>query len=87
MTGEADDLHRSPSIIFSLSPFAPQATKPAEPYSVNSLIRKTLTPTVPLHFGGKNISLIFTPTAIEGGQGCEGLCAGIRLCGGFSGDL
>lgn len=86
MTGEADDLHQSLSIIFPLSPFAPQATKPTEPFSMNSLIRKTLTPTVALHFGGKNISLISPPAAIEGGQGCDGLCAGIRLCGGFSGD-
>lgn len=62
MTGEAHDLRQSLSVIFPFSPFAAQATKPMEPFSVNSLIRKTLTPIVPLHFGGKNISLIFFPS-------------------------
>lgn len=50
---------------------------------MNSLIRKTLTPNVPLHFGGKNISLIFSPAAIEAGRSCEGLCAGLDSAGGF----
>lgn len=36
---------RSPSVL--------QAMKPKEPFCVNSLIRKTLTSIVPLHFGGK----------------------------------
>lgn len=71
--------------LFSLlSPFAPQDTKPTEPFSVNSLIRKTLTPIVLLHFGGKNISLIFfSPAAIESGWSCERLCAGLDSAGGF----
>lgn len=87
MTGEADDLHQSLSIIFWLSPFAPQAMKPTEPFSVNSLIRKTLTPIVPLHFGGKNISLIFFPHSNRSQAELRGALRGIRLCGGFSGDL
>lgn len=58
---EADDLHQSLSIIFLLPPFAPQATDPTEPFSVNSLIRKTLTLVVPLHFGGKKYFIDFFP--------------------------
>lgn len=82
MTGEADDLHQSLSIIFWLCP--PQAMKPTEPFSVNSLIRKTLTPIVPLHFGGKNISLIFfPPQQSKPGGAARGLCAGLDSAGGF----
>lgn len=85
MTGEADALHQSLSIISPISPSVPWATKPMEPFGVNSLIRKTLTSIVPLHFGGKNISLIPPPppAAIEGGRSSEGLCLGLDSAGGF----
>lgn len=57
---------------------------------MNSLIRKTLTPIVPLHFGGKNISLIFFfffPSPQQSKPELRGALHGIRLCGGFFGDL
>lgn len=88
MTGEADDLHQSLSIIPPLSPSALQATKPTEPFCANSLIRKTLTSIVPLHFGGKNISLIFFfPRSNQRRAELQEALHRIRLCGGFSKDL
>ena len=53
-------------------------------FCVNSLIRKTLTSIVPLHFGGK-IFHWFSFAAIEGGQSWEGLCVGLHSAGGFQG--
>lgn len=54
---------------------------------MNSLIRKTLTPIVSLHFGGKNISLIFFfsfhPRSNRN-RSCEELCVGLDSAGGFS---
>lgn len=85
MTGEADALHQSLSIISPISPSVLWATKPMEPFCVNSLIRKTLTSIVPLHFGGKNISLISTPLCSNRRRAelREGLCLGLDAAGGF----
>lgn len=89
MTGEEDDLHQSLSITSPLSPCVLRATETTEAFCANSLIRKTLTSIVPLHFGGKNISLIFFFFSLSPPQQSKagGALRGIRLCGGFSGDL
>lgn len=49
---------------------------------MNPLIRKTLTSIVPLHFGGKNISLIHPPRSNRRRAELRGALLGIRLCGG-----
>lgn len=86
MTGEEDDLHQSLSITSPLPPSVLRATETTEAFCASSLIRKTLASIVPLHFGGKNISLIFFPLPPHQSK-AGGALRGIRLCGGFSGDL
>lgn len=92
---EVCDLHRSPSIISplpaSLTLFCKawsgkekKKKKRVRAFCVNSLIRKTLTSIVPLHFGGKIFHWFFF-AAIEGGQSWEGLCVGLHSAGGFQG--
>lgn len=64
----------------------PLFCKPTEPFCVNPLIRKTLTSIVPLHFGGKNISLIHPPRSNRRRAELRGALLGIRLCRGVSAD-
>lgn len=53
-------------------------------FCVNSLIRKTLTSIVPLHFGGKIFHWFFFCSNRRRAELRGALC-GITLCGGFSG--
>lgn len=63
--------------------------KSGEPFCVNSLIRKTSASIVPLHFGGKNISLIFFFFFLQSNRRREELrkrlCVGLDSAGGLQG--
>lgn len=69
-----------------------QAKKRTEPFCVNSLIRKTLTSIVPLHFGGKIFHWFFfffflhqQQQQSKAGGAEKGLCVGLDSAGGLLG--
>lgn len=98
MTGEVNDLHRSPSIIPLFLPALSflQATEQkgekkqsGEPFCVNSLIRKTSASIVPLHFGGKKYFIDFFLFFLQSNRRREELrkrlCVGLDSAGGLQG--